>query len=74
MIFLTHNEGLHEVNLGWHPTAEQLLWTPAAQEEKRSQNGATNVRYRHPLKAQSVAALTDLIATTLPYCRVRYAF
>ncbi|MFJ6653491.1 spore photoproduct lyase family protein [Microbacterium sp. NPDC091313] len=74
VIFLTHNEGLHEVNLGWHPKAEELLWTPAVQEAKRSQNGAENVRYRHPLKAQSVATLTELIARRLPYCRVRYAF
>ena len=34
VIFLTHNEGLHEVNLGWHPKAEDLLWTPANQEGK----------------------------------------
>jgi hypothetical protein len=74
VIFLTHNEGLHEVNLGWHPKAEKLLWTPAVQETKRSQNGAENVRYRHPLKAQSVAALGDLMARTIPYCRIRYAF
>ncbi|KTS03982.1 spore photoproduct lyase family protein, partial [Microbacterium testaceum] len=74
VIFLTHNEGLHQVNLGWHPRGEELLWTPRLQEEKTSQNGAVNVRYRHPLKAQSVAALTELIAEKLPYCRVRYAF
>jgi spore photoproduct lyase family protein len=74
VIFLTHNAQLHEVNLGWHPTAESLLWTPPAQESKRSQNGALNVRYRHPLKADSVAALRTLIAEKLPYCAVRYAF
>ncbi|MDZ8170694.1 spore photoproduct lyase family protein [Microbacterium xanthum] len=74
VIFLTHNQALHEVNLGWHPKAEELLWTPAIQEPKRSQNGAENVRYRHPLKSDSVAALTTLIRRKLPYCRVRYAF
>ena len=26
VIFLTHNDRLHEVNLGWHPRAEELLW------------------------------------------------
>ena len=45
VIFLTHNEQLHEVNLGWHPKAEDLLWQPRIQEPKRSQNGAVNVRY-----------------------------
>lgn len=74
VIFLTHNESQQEVNLGWHPRGEELLWTPATQEQKHAQNGAINVRYRHPVKAQSVAALTALIAERLPYCRVRYAF
>ena len=39
VIFLTHNDRLHEVNLGWHPRAEELLWTPETQEPKRSQTG-----------------------------------
>ena len=46
VIFLTHNEQLHEVNLGWHPKAEELIWRPELQETKRSENGAVNVRYR----------------------------
>ena len=25
IVFLTHNEDLHEVNLGWHPKGEELL-------------------------------------------------
>ena len=41
VILLTHNEALHEVNLGWHPTAEGLLWRPDLQEPKRSQNART---------------------------------
>ncbi len=28
IILLTHNRELHEVNLGWHPQAEQALWRP----------------------------------------------
>ena len=32
IIFLTHNAALHEVNLQWHPTAEEVLWTPHLQE------------------------------------------
>ena len=34
VIFLTHNERLHEVNLGWHPQAEELLWRPDLQERR----------------------------------------
>ncbi|WP_223878255.1 spore photoproduct lyase family protein [Microbacterium radiodurans] len=74
IIMLTHNDRLHEVNLGWHPRGEDLLWTPAIQEPKVSQNGAVNVRYRHPYKADAVATLRELIARELPSCRVRYAF
>jgi spore photoproduct lyase len=74
VIFLTHNAALHEVNLGWHPAAEALLWTPEWQEEKRSEQGGVNVRYRTGLKGQLVRQLLDLLAARLPYCRVRYAF
>ncbi|HEX5740781.1 MAG TPA: spore photoproduct lyase family protein [Pilimelia sp.] len=74
IILLTHNERLHEVNLGWHPTAERVLWRPDLQQPKRSQNGETNVRYRTGAKGRYVAALTDLVAARLPDCRIRYAF
>lgn len=74
IIFLTHNEGLHEVNLGWHPQGEELLWRPDIQEQKRSHSGQTNVRYRAGWKGTWVRRLTDLLAERLPYCRVRYAF
>lgn len=55
VIMLTHNEHLHQVNLGWHPRAEDLLGQPELQQGKRSQNGAANVRYRNPIKAESRA-------------------
>ncbi|XVU29415.1 spore photoproduct lyase family protein [Actinoplanes sp. CA-054009] len=74
VIFLTHNRDLHEVNLGWHPKAEEVLWRPGLQQPKRSQNGSWNVRYRTGSKGRYVQALTGLIAERIPYCRVRYAF
>ncbi len=74
IIFLTHNQALHEVNLGWHPRAEELLWRPDLQERKRSESGQSNVRYRSASKGRYVAQLTELLAERLPYCRVRYAF
>jgi len=74
VIFLTHNAQLHEVNLGWHPKAEDLLWTPATQEAKTSQMGGENVRYRHGFKGQQVAAFRALLGEKMPYCAVRYAF
>jgi DNA repair photolyase len=74
VIFLTHNDRLHEVNLGWHPRGEELLWRPEVQEPKRSQTGGWNVRYRHGLKGRWVRELVALIERRLPTCRVRYAF
>ena len=74
IIFLTHNEQLHEVNLGWHPTGEDHLWRPDLQQVKRSQTGQVNVRYRTGWKGRWVGELTDLIDDRLPSCRVRYAF
>ena len=74
VIFLTHNAGLHEVNLGWHPRGEEVLWRPDVQEVKRSQNGMDNVRYRARWKAVWVRRLLDLVAERTPWLTVRYAF
>ncbi|MDR6176382.1 spore photoproduct lyase [Nocardioides zeae] len=74
IIMLTHNEGLHEINLGWHPRGEDLLWRPDLQEPKRSHSGQVNVRYRAAWKRRWLDQLLELVATELPGCRVRYAF
>jgi spore photoproduct lyase len=74
VIFLTHNEQLHQVNLGWHPKAEELLWTPHLQEPKRSENGAINVRYAWRDKRGYLDRFLALLAERVPYCTVRYAF
>jgi spore photoproduct lyase family protein len=74
VILLTHNAALHEVNLGWHPRAEDVLWRPDVQQAKRSENGATNVRYRDDVKRAGVARLTALVEQHAPWLRIRYAF
>ncbi|KQO03430.1 radical SAM protein [Arthrobacter sp. Leaf234] len=74
VIFLTHNQQLHEVNLGWHPQAEEILWRPDLQETKQSQNGFANVRYIAYEKRGYLDAFLGLAAEALPYCRIRYAF
>lgn len=74
VIFLTHNDELHEVNLGWPPKGEELLWRPDLQEAKRSQTGGENVRYRYGFKGKLVSDFTMLLGDRLPYCRIRYAF
>ena len=74
IIFLTHNEKLHEVNLGWHPQAEEYLWTPENQQKKLSQTGMWNVRYKNDPKRDGVTALKELIEETIPWLGIRYAF
>lgn len=74
VIFLTHNDRLHEVNLGWHPQAEELLWRPELQESKVSQTGDQNVRYKRGFKGKLVDAFCQLLQEQMPYCTIRYAF
>jgi spore photoproduct lyase family protein len=74
IIMLTHNEGLHEVNLAWHPRAEDILWRPDIQERKVSEGGGVNLRYRRGWKGTWLARFQALLAARMPYCRVRYAF
>jgi spore photoproduct lyase family protein len=74
IIMLTHNADLHEVNLGWHPKAEELLWRPDIQEAKRSEGGGANLRYRSGWKGRWLARFKSLLAERMPYCTVRYAF
>ncbi|GAA3120924.1 hypothetical protein GCM10020254_80150 [Streptomyces goshikiensis] len=71
---LTHNEDLHELNLGWHPRAEDALWRPDLQEPKRSENGSWNVRYRGGVKSRAVETMRTLVAGHAPWLRIRYAF
>ena len=74
IIFLTHNAQLHDVNMQWHPKAEQYLWTPETQQVKRSEGGMVNLRYKVAWKQKWLARFQELLAERLPYCRVRYAF
>ncbi|MEV7590186.1 spore photoproduct lyase family protein [Streptomyces sp. NPDC089922] len=74
VIMLTHNRDLHELNLAWHPRAEEVLWRPGLQEAKRSENGGWNVRYDHDRKAEAVRTVRRLVAEHAPWLRIRYAF
>ncbi len=74
VIFLTHNDKLHEVNMAWHPKAEGLLWVPDLQEAKTSETGGRNVRYRRGLKGELVEEFCSLLRAKLPDCLIRYAF
>ncbi len=74
IIFLTHNEEMHELNLLWHPKSEDYLWKPSIQEQKQSLNGMTNIRYQYQLKSKYIKSFQDLMAQEIPYCQIRYCF
>src|ERR671916_2084403 len=69
IIFLTHSEELHHVNLRWHPKGEDILWQPDLQEHKVSQaSGERVLRYKRDLKRPLIAEFTALLAERMPYC------
>lgn len=74
VIFLTHNEGKHEYNLANNLSGEHLLWNPAIQEDKVSQYGGKNIRYKHDLKAQYIKEWTELHDEIIPWNKIRYIF
>lgn len=74
VIFLTHNKDLHEVNKIWHPKAEELLWNPSLQEEKVSQYGGNNLRYKWRYKGKMIERFKQMLNQHLPYADVRYIF
>lgn len=74
VIFLTHNQKLHQINLGWHPKGEELLWKPELQEVKYSQMGGRNLRYKRGFKAGLIDEFSVLLKKHLPECPIRYAF
>ncbi|GAA4409890.1 spore photoproduct lyase family protein [Nibrella viscosa] len=74
VIFLTHNQWQHQANLAINPKAEELLWVPELQENKRSQFGGWNIRYNHQLKAKMIAIFQRLMVEEIPWCEIRYIF
>lgn len=74
VIFLTHNQFQHQANLQINPKAEELLWVPELQENKRSQFGSWNIRYDHQLKSKMIAIFEQLVRDEIPWCGIRYIF
>jgi len=74
VIFLTHNERQHLVNVELNPKAEELLWLPDLQETKRSSYGGINIRYQYQLKAQMVNSFVNMLTEEIPWCGIRYIF
>lgn len=74
VIFLTHNQWQHQANLLINPKAEELLWVPELQENKRSQFGGWNIRYDHQLKSKMMDVFQQMVAEEIPWCEIRYIF
>lgn len=75
IIFLTHNKDLHEINMQWHPQAEEkYLWKPQWQQDKVSENGCTNIRYHYQKKRVMIDRLRAVYRETIPEIPIRYCF
>lgn len=74
VIFLTHNKDKHLRNLAKNLLGEHLLWVPALQEDKVSQYGGYNVRYKHTLKTEFIRQWTELHNSVIPWNTIRYIF
>jgi spore photoproduct lyase len=74
VIFLTHNEQKHWFNLKHNLPGEHLLWRPEIQENKISEYGGENIRYKHNLKAGYIDQWTELHNRIIPWNTIRYIF
>ena len=74
VIFLTHNHKKHIANLKNHSEAEKVLWIPEIQENKISQYGGENVRYKLSLKKKFIEQFIALHDGIIPWNKIRYIF
>ena len=74
VIFLTHNKNKHVANLLRVIDSESTLWTPENQEDKTSQYGGVNIRYKHNLKRKYIKDFISLHTKTIPWNTIRYIF
>ena len=74
LIFIVSKEDKHAYNLANNLPGESLLWKPEIQEEKISQYGGENIRYKHKLKAQYIKEWTELHDNIIPWNTIRYIF
>lgn len=74
VIFLTHNNNKHLDNLKNNLTGEELLWNPDIQENKISQYGGLNIRYKHYLKSQYIEQFKEVHNKVISWNKIRYIF
>ncbi|NBP67778.1 MAG: lyase [Cytophagia bacterium] len=74
VIFLTHNTLKHHQNLEDKLPGEDLLWRPDIQEDKISQYGGVNLRYKASLKSKYIQEFVDLHDEIIKWNTIRYIF
>lgn len=74
VIFLTHNVKKHKYNVGNNIGDESLLWNPEIQEQKQSQYGGDNIRYRWYLKRDMINDFKEQHNDVIPWNTIRYIF
>jgi spore photoproduct lyase len=74
VIFLTQNEKKHLINLKKNFKAESLVWHPKIQEDKTSQFGGKNIRYKSELKTAYIKQWMSIHKEIIPWCDIRYIF
>lgn len=74
VIFLTHEENLHQRNLDLNFEGERFLWAPNIQEQKQSQFGGINVRYEHKLKKKYEDLFIKTHNDIIGWNKIRYIF
>jgi len=73
-IFLTHNAKKHQDNLDAGRPGEDLLWNPKLQENKISQYGGENIRYKSGQKGVYIEQFKELHNNVIPWNKIRYIF
>lgn len=74
VIFLTHNENKHFYNIKNNIKGETLLWKPHLQENKTSEYGGNNIRYKIDIKNQAISDFKKLHNDIIPWNTIRYIF
>ena len=74
VIFLTHNYKKHKENVKNNVSGEDLLWNPSMQENKLSQYGGENVRYKYEDKRDYIDDFKNLHNKRISWNTIRYIF
>ena len=74
VIFLTHNKQKHEYNVKNNIPGEDMLWNPEVQEDKISQSGDLNIRYKVKNKTKWITQFKELHSSMIDWCDIRYIF